>query len=206
MTTFLLHPGVAPFTFALGLLCGLLAIETLMLAAAGHGPLGFLDSLDIDVDGGGFDQILGWLEVGRVPFLVVLAAQLTFFAVVGFALQAAAVRLLGAPVSGWIAAPAAFVVGLWPAKGVTRLVARFVPQEQTSAVSADSFIGRAAVVTQGTARGKLSAEARLTDEFGQNHYVRVVPFDEAAILPQGAEIVLVERRGGVFRAALMSDR
>ena len=45
---------------------------------------------------GPFDKLLGWLHVGRVPFLVLLVLFLAGFALTGFALNMVAHRFFGA--------------------------------------------------------------------------------------------------------------
>ena len=53
-------------------------------------------------------DLLAWLGVGQVPLLIVLVVLLAFFALIGIGLQQLAASLLGAPVSPWLAAPAAW--------------------------------------------------------------------------------------------------
>jgi hypothetical protein len=73
-----------------------------------------------------------------------------------------------------------------------------IPKDETEVVSENSFIGRVAVITLGEAlRGK-PAEAKLTDQFGQDHYLMVEPDQEIETFPQGTEVLIVRRQGAVF--------
>src|SRR4030095_17118713 len=54
---------------------------------------------------GPFDKLLGWLHVGRVPFLVLLVLFLAGFALTGFALNMGAHRFIGAWVPPLVSAP-----------------------------------------------------------------------------------------------------
>ncbi|MDZ7626926.1 MAG: DUF1449 family protein [Parvularculaceae bacterium] len=76
-----------------------------------------------------------------------------------------------------------------------------LPREETDAVSSDSFIGRVAEVIRGEARVGAPAEAKLTDARGQTQYILVEPDAAGASFHQGTEVLIVEQRGAVFRAA-----
>jgi len=61
---------------------------------------------------GPFDKLLGWLHVGRVPFLVLVVLFLAGFALTGFALNMVAHRFLGIWVPPIVSVPAAFIATL----------------------------------------------------------------------------------------------
>ncbi len=159
---------------------------------------------DFDADASGGDAIaraLGWLHVGKVPALIVLATVLAAFGLIGVALQGAAGALIGAPLPALLAAPAAFMAALPAASVLCGGLARILPREETDAVSSDSFVGRVAEIIRGEARAGAPAEAKLTDAHGQTHYILVEPDSAIAAFRQGTEVLIVEKRGAVFRAA-----
>lgn len=215
--------SVAPFTAALTLM-GLIALAEIVGALIGVMPSAFLDGLlpDFDADGdspighvdyathsggdhnlpqsGGFlAWLLNWLCIGRVPVLVLLVAFLTAFGVTGWAVQGFAVGFFGFPLWNWIAVVPALVVAVPSMRWLGLGLARLIPSEESEASSTTSFIGRIAVVGAARARQGLPAEAKLTDQYRQAHYVRVEP-DGDFVLEPGSEVLLVTQVGGVFRA------
>jgi hypothetical protein len=198
-----------PFSVALLVMLGVALLEGVGLLL-GAGLSGLVDALlpDIEVDvalhdvqtPGALSQFLGWLYVGKVPFLVVFIVLLTSFGVSGLIMQSISRSLLGSLLPAVVVAP----VALLSALPVTRLLAaglaRIMPRDETEAVSADSFIGRVAVVTTGTARLGSAAQARLHDQHGQTHYVMVEPETGDAALHSGSEVLLIKKNGNRFVA------
>jgi len=148
----------------------------------------------------GFNKVLDWFYVGRVPALILLVIALTVFGLAGYALQSIIQSATGGLMNGYVASAVAFLVSLPAIRGLAGLFARFVPKETTDAVSIDSLIGQVATVTLGIARTGTPAEAKLKDEHGQTHYVRVQPAEADAQFEKGAEVLLVKRTGTVFEA------
>lgn len=206
-----------PFVVALGVMLGLALLETLILLLGGS-LFGFVDDLlpdspdgDVDVaaeadlsapgaSSGMLAQVLGWFAVGRVPFLVVMIALLTSFGLIGLTLQAVLRQMTGYPLPASLAAIPALVGASFTTRWLALRIARIIPKEETSAVSRDSFIGRVATVTLGTARSGEPTQARLTDSHGQTHYVMVEPDRASDVCVEGERVLLVSRSNGVFRA------
>jgi hypothetical protein len=203
-----------PFIVALGVMLGLALLETLILLTGGS-LFGFVDDLlpdsldgdvavegDVSADGssGMLEQVLGWFAIGRVPFLVALIALLTSFGLIGLALQGGLRLVTGYVLPGSVAAIPALIGAAFTTRWLALRLARIIPKEETTAVSRDSFIGRIAMVTLGSAKAGEPTQARLTDTHGQTHYVMVEPDRAADILAEGERVLLVSRMGGVFRA------
>jgi membrane protein implicated in regulation of membrane protease activity len=186
-------PANLPFSVALLVMLLIGAVEALGLgASAVH-----LD-LHTDVDGGG--DLLGWLGVGKVPLLMLLVVFLALFGLAGLALQQFA-----GPLPLWIAAPAAAVAAL-PLTGLgARGLARIIPQDETTAISLDSLVGRRGIITIGTARRGSPAQARVADIHGQAHYVMVEPYDDDHSLGEGETVRLDRRDGHIFIAVGRAD-
>ncbi|MDR2881773.1 MAG: YqiJ family protein [Azoarcus sp.] len=193
------------FSLAILIMLGLGLIELIGLMM-GASPSGWVDDFfDVDVGvhaGGGIDNtLLGWLHLGRVPFLVLLVIFLSAFGVSGFALQWALRDLFGASLPILIAVLPALVVAVSATRVVGALFARIVPKEESSAVSRDSLVGRVAVIT-GTSSAKvgLASEARVKDVHERTHYVMVEPEEPFNHLNGGSEVLLVRRKGARFMA------
>ena len=79
-------------------------------------------------------------------------------------------------------------------------LAKLIPKDETTAVSTDSFVGRVATITLGTARKGEPAQAKLTDRHGQTHYVMVEPDSEDTVFEAGDSVLLIEQAGPRFVA------
>jgi len=187
MLDFLLLPANLPFAVALLVMVMIGVAEAVGLGAgAAH--------LDAHADG----DWLAWLGVGDVPLLIILVVLLALFGSLGIALQQVAAALLGAPLSPWIAAPAALAAAL-PLTGISaRGLARILPGDETTAISLDNLLGKRAEIVVGEARRGCPARGRVRDSHGQTHYVMVEPSDDDAWLATGATALLVRREGDLF--------
>jgi membrane protein implicated in regulation of membrane protease activity len=185
MLDFLAAPANFPFAVALTVMLLIGVVEALGLgASAVH--------LDIDADAHAGD-LLGWLGVGQVPLLMVLVVFLAAFGLLGLAVQQAV-----GPFPLWLASAIAGVVAL-PVTGLgARGLARIMPQDETTAVSLDTLVGKRGTITVGTARTGSPAQARVRDVHGQPHYVMVEPHDEAHPIAEGETVLLLRREGHIF--------
>ncbi|WBQ13544.1 YqiJ family protein [Hyphomonadaceae bacterium BL14] len=216
-------PATAPFAVALIVMLAIAAAE-IVGAMFGVAPSGVLDSMlpDLEVDAGlsgagspldadapsmpdapgagPLSAVLGWLCVGKVPILVLLIAFLTVFGLTGFAVQGLSGALFGFALPSALAAVPALAAAIPATRASGLVLSRILPKEQTEAVSSASFVGRIAVITRGDAREGLAAEAKMTDSFGQTHYVLVEPDEPGAVLASGSAVLLVRQAGSRFRA------
>lgn len=166
------------------------------LQAAG---LGDLDA-DSDLGEAAGDGLLALLGLGRLPLLLWLALFLMIFGIIGYAGQQFWLALTGSLASAWLAGPVAFGAALPITGAGSRLLARVMPQDETTAVAVDSLVGRFATIQTGTARPGSPARARVTDVHGHPHFVMVEPDNADQLLHEGEEILLVRREGETFRA------
>lgn len=199
--TLLLLPESTPFMAALGLLLLLGMVEGLSLlfgASAWHWLDGMFDHEPPD----GF---LGWLHVGRAPLLVLLALFLTAFALAGLALNLLALNLFGAAVPWLLSVPVALLVSLPTVRAMGNQLARFLPREETYAVSFSSLVGRVAVML-GHARPDYPAQAKTSDGNGHTLYLMVAPEEGADELPAGSDVLLVRQVHGSRFVAIPNPR
>lgn len=221
MLEVLLSGAMAPFTAALALLLGLLALELVMglvggsLFASGGPDAPDLDAPAIDtpdaelpdfdgfeVDSPDFDTpealpepavsgLGAILGLGRTPFMIWLASALLGFGAGGMAVQSLADGLTGSPLPAWLAALPALLAGWGVARGFGGLFARLVPKDETQSVSETQLGRRRGIITQGTAARGRPAEVRVTDRHGNAHYLRAEPLEDAAQLAQGTEVLVL---------------
>ncbi|MEL6196759.1 MAG: OB-fold-containig protein [Pseudomonadota bacterium] len=220
---FLLEPELLPFAIALGLVAALCLLEVVM-TVAGLSLLGdagaeadmdadFDADLDTDLEAGadgaasaaGATGLLSWLGIGKVPFMIWLAGTLTAFGIVGYALQLVTAAVLGGPAPAMIAAGVALVPGIAAGASVARVLGRLVPKNESTAISTRSYGGRRGVITTGTARRGIPAEARFRDAHGNTHYAMVEPVHDDDELPQGTDVAIVRLGKGKLRAIRFDD-
>jgi len=200
-----------PFTVALAVMFGIALLEGIT-SVFGAGFSAVLDTLlpemdiDVDLDGpevrtpNAITRLLGWLRVGQVPILMLLVIFLTAFGLLGLVIQSATHVVIGVYAPGWLASIPAVVLATPMVRVCGGLLERFMPKDETEAVSEDSFIGRIATITLGTARQNDPAQARLKDHFGQSHYVMVEPENDQESFNQGDQVLLIKKQNSVFLA------
>ncbi len=212
MLDFLLADANVPFAVALVLMLFIGLLEgTASLFGAGFSHV--LDSLVPDVDIGvdvdvapdglgsqsALSKLLGWLRVGKVPVLILLVVFLTTFGLIGYIGQYLIRGVAGFYLPATLASVGALAASIPVLRLSTSVLERILPRDETSAVSHDTFIGRTAVITLGTARRGTPAQARLRDRHGQTHYVMVEP-DSDEDFPTGTVVLLVKRDSAIFQA------
>jgi len=192
-------PETLPFGVAVALIVAIALLEGLGMLMA-LSPSNLIDSwLPEHAAETGLDRVLGWLHLGRVPALVLLLLFLLGYALFGYALQKVAFNLFGGFVPAWAAALLAVPPGLATVRGIGSLVAHIVPRDESSAVSEQSLVGRAGVVSAGAARRGLAAQARVRDAHGRTHYLMVEPDLDDEVFEEGAQILIVRKAGAFYR-------
>jgi hypothetical protein len=192
-------PETLPFGIAFALIVAIALIEGLGMLVS-LSPSNLLDHLLPDIDGdAGLDRMLGWMYLGKVPSLVLLVLFLAGYALFGYGLQMVAHGLLGSYLPAWVAALAAVPSGLATVRSLGALVAHIIPRDETSAVSELTLIGRAGVISAGTARAGLAAQARVRDSHGRTHYLMVEPDRADEVFDEGAQILIVRKAGAFYR-------
>ena len=213
--TLLLTPETWPFAVASLLILSIAVIEGVALLI-GTTATGWLDSLlhhspdallhhSPDAPESP-DSWLGWLHLGKVPLLVLVVLFLALFALIGFALDLAAVGVFGAMIPPLIAAPVAAVAALPLMRVCAGGIAHLIPSDQTYAVSLDTLVGRVAVIVSGTARLGYPAQGKVTSEHGQVLYVMVEPDAADVTFVQNDAVLLVKQLSGTRFQAIRNPR
>jgi hypothetical protein len=192
LLTFLLSDAAIVFTSAIVLMILIGLVE-----AAGLG-LG----TDFDFDG---HDVLSWLGFGRAPMLAVVAIFLAAFGSLGLVGQTIMIDLFGGAASKPLAIAGAAAAALPVTSILSRMLARIMPQDETTAVDPAVLIGQIGTIVVGTARNGEAARTQVHDHFGQVHYVMVEPAMPDQQLKQNDRVLLVRREGPIFRAILHED-
>lgn len=188
----LLTPGYLAFSASFVLMIGIGLVE-----AVGLG-IGALD-LDVDMPEPDGWAVLDWLGLrSGLPILIWLTSLLACFTFVGVVLQQSVEALFGAPLPIVVAVGFALVLGLIANAFCAGVVARFMPEYQTTVVDREALLRRRATVLEGTARRGSPARAKVTDQHGQAHYVMVEPHEDGDAVAQGEIGLLVRQDGPLF--------
>lgn len=202
MLEFILAPQHSYYAIAFVLVLFLFLIEVAG-QFAGFSLSQLLDnSAEVDVSSDtleGSAGLFAWLGFNKVPAVIWLVSVLTLFATLGYVFSFILLSVGGVTMGQNLAAVVVLVVTIYLNAKVCNLIALFLPKEQTSAVSKDSFSGLLAVITVGTAKQGQPAEAVVKDEFNQKHYVLVEPMDEDSF-SQGENVVLVVKENSRWLA------
>lgn len=198
MGGFLLSPDNVPFVAALVLMLLIGAVEAFGLGgglAGGDGVDGLEGDANVETP-----SLLSWINVGRLPLLMLIVVFLLGFGLTGLIGQRIVAAILGQPAPWFLAAPLAFAAALPVTRVFGRGVARIMPRDETSAVSRDSLVGRVAVIVTGAARHAEAAQGRVRDEHGQVHYVMIEPDSPTDVFAQGSSVLLVRHAGAKYFA------
>ena len=193
---------MAAFLFATENIVFVSAIMLMLLIGAVQ-AIGIAGDFDLDIHGDA--DLLGWLGLGRLPLLMLLAIFLALSGMIGLIGQHLLLDFAGAMLSPLIAAPAAFLASLPLTGFAARWLAPLLPRDQSSAVPLDALTGSFARIVTGVARSGSPARARVEDAYGQAHYVMVEPDNAGQTLEEGETILLVRREDHVFRAISHGD-
>lgn len=213
LITFLSASDNLPFSVALAMMLLLALIEGVgfVLGLAASGALDGLLGLDAgDADGSeltasSLDKLFGWLHVGTVPVLILLACFLVSFGTIGLALQAVVLTLSGHLLPWYLAVLVALPLSLPCVRVLGALFARALPHEETQSISHDALLGREATLVLGSASHRSPAQAKVRDQYGQIHYVMLEPDDPAISFAAGDTVVLVSRHGATYHAISTSS-
>ncbi|WP_321530729.1 YqiJ family protein [uncultured Desulfuromonas sp.] len=211
MMVFISSSPNLPFSIALAVLLLIALLEGVgMLFGLGLSTLfeGLIPDIDLDFEADlpdntspfALSRLLGWLRFGEVPALMLLVIFLTAFGLIGLAGQMIVHKSFGAFLPASLASVLSMTASLPLVRVLGGGLAKILPKDETSAVSDQSFIGRVAVITLGTARQGAAAEGKLVDKYGQTHYLMIEPDVVDDAFPQGEQVLVVSKREGVFRA------
>lgn len=195
MGAFLLSGDNVPFVAALALMLLIGVVEAVGLG----GGMAVGDGIDADVEVGG-PSLLSWLNMGRLPLLMLIVVFLFSFGMVGLVGQRIFAAVFSQPGPWFLAAPLAFAAALPVTRVFGRGVSRILPRDETTAVSRESLVGRMAVIVTGEARPGGAAQARVRDEHGQSHYVMIEPDDAGDVFAEGSSVLIVRQGGARYFA------
>ena len=172
-----------PYLFAISfvLLIGLLEIFALI---CGHMLSGALDAhLDH------YDSITT-AHISQA--LVVLCLLAGFFGLIGILLQHACVTLWQSPLPNLFVVPVSLLFTIIAVHYTGKVVAPWIPRDHSSAITEEEYVGSMALITGHQATSGNPCEGKLTDQFGQIHYLLLEP-EEGKTFTKGDKVLIICR-------------
>ena len=192
MTLTLLTAYNAPYLAALTFVL-LTGIAELIALLCGHSLSSAMDTPDLPE--GLTGEALDWLNIGRIPLLIVLCMLAGFFGISGILLQGLIIHLLQAPAPNILLAPLCLLLTCPLVHRTGRLIAPWLPRDETTALTEEAFIGCMATITGYHAVAGSPCEGRFTDRFGQVHYLLLEP-EAGKEFRRGDKVIIVCRLSG----------
>lgn len=189
-----LSPPLQPFSIAAAVLLALLLIEIVGLISG----MAFSDLAESTAAGEVAENALSWLNLGRVPLLVLLIILLGLFAAGGMVLQAVAEKTIGLlpPLAASLLAGA---FALLATRATSRAVARILPREESYVLTDQDLIGRVGTVTVGPLDARAVGKISVTDAHGNRHFPRARPATADEVIETGAKVLIVDLAGREYR-------
>ncbi len=152
--------------------------------------------VDVDADLNGistFDNVLGFMNVGKVPLAIIIATFLMFWGVSGFICNGIIRDILGSFPSPFIMASCgvALMIGIIATKFLSGVIARAFPMIETYSSDNQSLLGQVARVVSGEITSNFG-RAKVEDQFGNVLTVYCKIPEGKEVPKRGDEIVLVD--------------
>jgi hypothetical protein len=145
-------------------------------------------------------RLLGWINFGKVPVLIIFVCFLTAFGIVGYMLQYLAYGTTSALIPQLFAVPAAFIIAVPFVRLFTNILQKVMPKDESTALRENSFVGTLATITLGKAKKGSPAEAKVIDKHGQTHYFMIQPEGDDDEFVQGEQVLLLRPSANGFYA------
>ena len=118
-----------------------------------------------------------------------------FFGISGILLQGLIIHLLQAPAPNILLAPLCLLLTCPLVHRTGRLIAPWLPRDETTALTEEAFIGCMATITGYHAVAGSPCEGHFTDRFGQVHYLLLEP-EAGKEFRRGDKVIIVCRLSG----------
>ena len=208
MLDFLAAPDNLYFVLSIAVMLLIVLLEVISISLGG-GISEAIDSvipeIDADVDvpdasPATIAKVLSWFRVGEVPVLMLLIVFLTSFGLFGLIIQSIFQSITGVFIPVLIAFPVALFASLPFVRFAVGLLGKYMPKDETDAVSGKTLIGRVATIISGTAKPGNPVQAKVKDEHGKTHYIMVEPDKAEESFETHSKVVLVSQSGAFFKA------
>ena len=198
--SFFLLPENIPFLIAIGVTLAISILEMLAFFV-GFTISSTIDVLipdfEIDIDASFTNKVFGWLQVGRVPSIMLLILYLSLFGMIGLGVQLLS-HTFYETFPWYVATMITFPTALVPYKYIGGKIAALIPDDESDAISEEELTGVAELIL-GRAAFNFPGEAKLVDKNGKTHYIMIEPERGADAFHKGDKVIIHRRDGRVYR-------
>ncbi|EAN6706078.1 YqiJ family protein [Salmonella enterica] len=124
--------------------------------------------------------------------LVVLCLLAGYFGLFGILIQHGGIMLWQAPLSNLLLVPLSIVLSVFAVHYSGKILAPWLPRDESSALREEEFIGGMAIITGHAAVAGTPCEGKFTDKFGQIHYLLLEP-EKGKEFKKGDKVLIVCR-------------
>jgi hypothetical protein len=186
--TFLFASGNLAFLTAGAIVLAMFILELLALCV-GFSLHSFNIDADADID---VDGVLGWLNPGKVPVVLLLTAFLGLFSIAGFITNWIWTGMGFKMLTPLFVSPLVAVMVLPLVSKLSYTLGHLLHQEDSNAVMLDDLLGYYGVCTLGPVQELVAGQARFKDDYGVSHYLDVVA-EPGKTIEMGDDVVLLQR-------------
>lgn len=151
-----------------------------------------------------FAELFAWLNQGRIPFILILISFLTSFGLIGLISQNIYFVITESLLSSWILFLPVFIISLFVVRVISKVLAKILPRDETTAIRPESFIGGIATIVNGVAVKGRQAEAKWIDRFNQTHYFQVEPVEDGLSFEKGDTVLIIGMKENAQRVFLIT--
>jgi len=121
--------------------------------------------LDLDIEVSWLAKCFSWLNIGGIPFLIIMIISFFFFGAIGLILQTKTI------LPGISIFPITLFSSIILVKGFFKIFKPFIPKDETEVINKEDLVGREGVITRASSNG--TAETKVTDRHGRNHWILI---------------------------------
>ncbi|EHC61901.1 hypothetical protein LTSEMIN_4943 [Salmonella enterica subsp. enterica serovar Minnesota str. A4-603] len=115
-----------------------------------------------------------------------------YFGLFGILIQHGGIMLWQAPLSNLLLVPLSIVLSVFAVHYSGKILAPWLPRDESSALREEEFIGGMAIITGHAAVAGTPCEGKFTDKFGQIHYLLLEP-EKGKEFKKGDKVLIVCR-------------
>lgn len=200
----LTHAQVWPFSLLLIVFLAISLLEIIMVFTGAGVDYGLDLSADIEMPDISSDwRVLDWLGLGRVPYLISLAAFLLSVGILGIFVQTLLLGAIGAALPWPFVMLGSIGLSLPLVRFLNHGLGRIWPKDiESSAVTTESFVGHEAEVVLGDIGGEEPGQIKFRDGMGTMHHAMAYSDRPDETYRQGDMLLIVGRRGAFYTVIL----